>query len=454
MGRLPPSPCRACGSDRHWDKECPKFSIYLERRKTANLTEAGSDRALDEETVYTKAFDVLMAEYLSAAYIDLAKLESDIQKERNTFPQSSSQSAPETRNVHGRTRIEEVPDVDEDAAHEKLKASVFLIEDASLSEAELRYEALYGDTLSSDRVINTGEEQDKAPNAPPTPQATIKLQKRRVRAEGQSAFGESVLSTIGHIGSRTNAPVDLRIDSCANITLISETYYRALPSPPRIKQGRRAELWQLTNASAAITGFVTLPIFMTTSEGDSIETEAEAYVVPGMAVPILLGEDYQQNYELGVSRNVELGTTIHFGNTGYTVPAQGLHQRNKARRQRQKEKFGKDARTIRAAADYRISAHATKTIGIDGYFEGDAEYVLDKSLIANADESFFAVPNVLFSGANPGVPVSNPTDHPRMVRKGEVIGTITRADEYFDVPRDLKRLEDMLNDTARIATII
>ena len=28
MGRLPPSPCQACGSANHWDKECPDWEVY------------------------------------------------------------------------------------------------------------------------------------------------------------------------------------------------------------------------------------------------------------------------------------------------------------------------------------------------------------------------------------------------------------------------------------------
>ena len=47
---------------------------------------------------------------------------------------------------------------------------------------------------------------------------------------------------------------------------------------------------------------------MQSEEGILLESEAEAYIVPGMTVPILLGEDFQLNYEVGVTRNVELGT--------------------------------------------------------------------------------------------------------------------------------------------------
>ena len=28
MGKLPPSPCRCCGSENHWDKECPDYDIH------------------------------------------------------------------------------------------------------------------------------------------------------------------------------------------------------------------------------------------------------------------------------------------------------------------------------------------------------------------------------------------------------------------------------------------
>lgn len=34
------------------------------------------------------------------------------------------------------------------------------------------------------------------------------------------------------------------------------------------------------------------------------------------------------------------------------------------------------------------------------------------------------------------VPLSNPTGVPKMLRKGDVMGTIYRASEYFDLPQD------------------
>ena len=60
-------------------------------------------------------------------------------------------------------------------------------------------------------------------------------------------------------------------------------------------------LWQLTDKDSQLKGFVRIPIYMTMVDGDILETEAEAYVVPNMTVPILLDKDYQQSYKLSVT---------------------------------------------------------------------------------------------------------------------------------------------------------
>ena len=66
-----------------------------------------------------------------------------------------------------------------------------------------------------------------------------------------------------------------------------------------------------------------------------LESEAEAYVVPNMTVPILLGEDYQLNYELGVTRNVETGTKIRFADTDHEIMAIWVDQTSDFDRMRQ-----------------------------------------------------------------------------------------------------------------------
>jgi hypothetical protein len=64
--------------------------------------------------------------------------------------------------------------------------------------------------------------------------------------------------------------------------------------------------------------------------------------------------------------------------------------------------------------------------------EDDRDWLVTKNLLSGVDDSYFAVPNTLISAANPWVPVTNPTNHPRYVRKGEIIGVLTDPAEYFD----------------------
>ena len=65
---------------------------------------------------------------------------------------------------------------------------------------------------------------------------------------------------------------------------------------------------------------------MVSETRDVLETEAEAYVVPNMTVPILLGEDYQQSYEISVTQNVELGTHIGFGQHDHRIRAKPVER--------------------------------------------------------------------------------------------------------------------------------
>lgn len=75
-----------------------------------------------------------------------------------------------------------------------------------------------------------------------------------------SAVGVSVLSMRGFVGSLKNVETDLRLDSCADVTLISNEFYESLTARPSIKQGMRMQLWQLTDKDSSLRGFVRIPI--------------------------------------------------------------------------------------------------------------------------------------------------------------------------------------------------
>ena len=159
---------------------------------------------------------------------------------------------------------------------------------------------------------------------PPTPLKQVHLPKARVTKPGASAIGISVLSTRGRLAMASNPEVDLCLDSCADITLISEDLYLSLKNRPPLQQGYQMQIFQLTEKGTHIKGFIRIPVFMEAMDGTVLETEAEAYVVPNMTVPILLGKDYHLTYELNISRSVTEGSYLHFTGTPYSVPAMAL----------------------------------------------------------------------------------------------------------------------------------
>jgi hypothetical protein len=216
--------------------------------------------------------------------------------------------------------------------------------------------------------------------------------------------------------------------------------------------------------------------------GEIIALEAKAYVVRGMTVPILLGEDFQLSYELGVSRNVETGSKIWWKDLPYEVEASGVepyvgraevrklasgltiharsltkakkHRRDKARRQRKALRNGANEKVIRASQDYRIRAHECKLVRVDGDLNEDKEWLVKRNLLANAEDSFFSVPNTLISARWPTIPVSNMSDQPHMIRKGEILGTLKDPQSYFDAPKTVSEWNIMEARTALLAKVI
>ena len=367
----------------------------------------------------------------------------------------------------GIDEVDDVPDAFEELSHDQ---------NSKAGKVDCKH-ALHSEIQSDDKEIpDTHIPESTLP--PPSAEKPIRLRKKRFTPAGTSALGVSVLSTKGWVGSQDNGIVDLRLDSCADVTLISEDFFRSLKSAPKVTQGMRMQLWQLTDKDSSLKGFVRIPITMQSEEGILLETEAEAYIVPGMTVPILLGEDYQLNYELGVTRNVEAGSHIHFAGTDFRVPAHRverttdfdrmrqsalsvshfvrakLHRKAKAKRRQQKKKFGIEEKTVRAAEDVRLKPHECKRIRIDGQFDEDKEWLVQKNLLANANDSHFAVPNTLISARNPWIPIANPTDQPRYIRKGEVIGILEDPGEFFETPVSAERKEVLARHASAIADII
>ena len=521
MGRLPPSPCKVCGSSNHWDKECPDWDVYQAKQdKSAYRIELNEEE--DLENYYSSVYSVLVAERLAKEHKTPENSEKDfdeaVLRAQTELPNLRGRKTNETTRSWKRQTMftEEVEDEYWTEYRTKEKSETHLLyqirdEDdleqqkeaysASKSEKIPKTERVSPEEYSKEDFMssphnesNTSTSENFSPkearpseikdppanniDPPPSKEKSVRIPKVRSRPEGTSAIGVSVLSVRGYVGSLKNTEIDLRLDSCADITLISSEFYDSLTDKPKLKQGMRMQLWQLMDKDSKLKGFVNIPIYMVTENGDVVETEAEAYVVPNMTVPILLGEDFQQSYETCVTRNVEEGTHISFRRHDYRIRAmpvertkdlnrlrqsaymvgqfvrRRLHRHNKGKRHRRKVKFGLEEKTVRAAEDYRLKPHESKPIRVEGQLGEDRDWLVQKNLLANANDTFFAVPNVLISAAHPWVPIANPTDHPRYIRKGEIIGCICDPGGYFDSPDSPEEFSRFQETAEKIRTVI
>lgn len=398
MGKLPPSPCKVCGSDNHWDKECPDWEIYKARTASTKKSGYSAETGTEEgDKMYQTAFSILLSQCLATSQIDLDRVNMDFDTAVLHDEVDISQSVELIANEHKsgerhRTTIEEVDDDANLEAHNKLKSEKHLLyhidedlqqDEPSMTkhptqsprqhqqtplekinhgfqsqhqtESESRHPILT--TFDNEEIRQEAEEVERniyvseqksmadlgnhpinldAPLPPPPKEGRpIRMTKKRFYPAGELLVGVSVLSVKGRVGNLNNAATDLRLDSCADVTLISAEYYDSLMSAPSIQQGMHMKLWQLTDKDSTLKGFVWIPIFMTTDDGITLESEAEAYVVPGMTVPILLGEDYQLTYEVGVMCNVEEGPRIHFRKSDFEISARQVEQTKDFERLRQ-----------------------------------------------------------------------------------------------------------------------
>ncbi|KAJ7805278.1 hypothetical protein B0H13DRAFT_2387812 [Mycena leptocephala] len=423
LGKLPPSPCCLCGSEKHWNRECPNYILYNEGVKK-NAKIASKNEPSEDDLMYHNLFSAFLNQSLASSAVDFSKMPHfepatftttvgrcktashpeeagmilfEGQPQRTILPVTTSTEyalagnnditsgslAMDTLEDMERTHslkkrkdpqpsMEEIEDEEDLILAAKPKSSGAILEEVGVEDfsdpeasetprprtdwnsKERARKAAEHCKMAEEFWLNDGrmfpavrstEEMSEDPELDesvdpwieesreyesireahstwkssllsegdsfstklsqtldfPGDLIPIRLHKRRTTDPGRSAMGVSVLSMKGSVGSKDGEIIDLRLDTCADITLISEEYYLRLPNHPSIRQGLPMKLVQLTQEEEGIKGYILVSIFMLTEEGELIETEAEAYVVPGMSVPILLGEDYQLNYELALT---------------------------------------------------------------------------------------------------------------------------------------------------------
>ena len=80
-----------------------------------------------------------------------------------------------------------------------------------------------------------------------------------------------------------------------------------------MKKGQKINLVQVTR-KASISEYVELDLYFNTKDGP-VKIKVAAYVVKGMTTPLILGNDFADQYSLLVKR-MEGRTFLEFGDSG------------------------------------------------------------------------------------------------------------------------------------------
>lgn len=163
------------------------------------------------------------------------------------------------------------------------------------------------------------EQRMRKTNAAESPlvKTAVKLQNPPV---GFSALGIAVFHLKGRINRIDGEEVVARVDSGADITLMSEEFYGQLDGLPRPKEGIQMKLFQLTG-DAKVLGYVLFDLLLQDEKGFWYGFQVEAYIVHRMTVPLLLGEDFSSSYAISQHRTETGHNHLTFGQELARIPA-------------------------------------------------------------------------------------------------------------------------------------
>lgn len=479
----PPGPCRICASPKHWDRDCSHYGHYTALR-SANLIDS-ADFDPEEEA----RRDILYVQMMENTTAPVSLYTLDVSSEDSRVPSipSSSHSplnsdnqsshaflahrsahAPANRNERraaaslGKGKGRAIPCAE--------GASLLDLPSQDGSDASLKKESPgFPVRVEPPSLKKESKEEVHAVDLPP-----VLLKKVKSVPEGMSSVGVASLHIMAKLGSLESEPIKHRLDSGADITLISEEQYRALPDKPPLRDGLRMKLYHLTG-DAKILGYIRTNMYVQSDCGRTLGFEVEAYVVQNMRVPILLGEDFQVAYELGVLRDVDAGSRVTIGKTGYSVLASSslnddvgfecryAHISQSFVRRRSPQRIKAKTRTrlknagpppVRAEKDVRIDAGRSVMVPVGGPLGGRKDWLVDPVVLGREDGSVLAAPMTWVSTDDPRVPIANPSGSPWIIKQGEIVGYLHSPDEWLDKPKSAESRRAMEGSAHLIKTVI
>ena len=210
LGRLPPSPCKVCGSKNHWDKECPDHDVYqAKQQKSAYCVELIEDE--DLENYYSSVYSVLITNRLAREYKSPEDAEKDFEEAVLQIRECKSNNP--TGLLYQDGDKDDLEQRKEAYMASKAKIPKFgdvnSEESFNSSQREPPPSTSNCSPLDGDRPAEVKDPPIIILDPPPLKEKSIRIPRVRSKPEGMSAVGVSVLSTRGYVGSLENGETDL-----------------------------------------------------------------------------------------------------------------------------------------------------------------------------------------------------------------------------------------------------
>ncbi|QRW19822.1 Retrovirus-related Pol polyprotein from transposon [Rhizoctonia solani] len=445
-------PCRHCGSMMHWDWDC-KYAKKNSRNVRAQMAEAS-----EEERAAQEAYDDLCDDaYMEESESESEELEQDFCEPLQPLTASTNACASEP------SRSNESSLEGESVREDKEKVfSGYVLPKLPTRRSWGKKLKLATNTFSS----MIGNE--------------ITLKRLMSQPPGTAFFGSKATIIKGWVQNSYGPKKRITFDSGSEITLINKTLLKSLDPPPKVRTGQKLRLIQVTSNSS-LSQYVTVPLVFETDNGP-VCMIVEAYIVPNMNTPFILGTDFASQYQLSLVRS-DKGTRIVFGDTGRSIQveesdstprvdkegnlflvevAQGFVQ-NGFRRSRARKAYKKKVKEqnvpagsakVKILQTVTIPAHTIKLLKVKTkWTEGQAEGFIDRNFnLHRTGKEVFAVADSVISRNNPKVQISNFSDKPVKLQAGEVIGYMHNPREYL--ARESKLSNQEKADVVKYAKLV
>ncbi|KAF8170049.1 hypothetical protein K438DRAFT_1614453, partial [Mycena galopus ATCC 62051] len=306
--------CYICVSPNHFAQDCPHYGRWLSLRDT-NLIEV--EVPYEVEQADYDEFVAMMADSPAQNEASSSAYSSDASESSTTF-------SLESRNVHVidarltaalAAHLPKVPIKDNHNTRRRLadelrkrpksegKKREVVEQEVRLPRRVVRFKDRQASTRPTLRSARPEVETPSPKSGAVTEELPLNRAadsefrvERAVRAKnlppGFGSLGVRALHIKVSVGSPDALPIKGRLDSGADITLMSEDYYNSIPGLPKPREGLRMKLYALTS-EAKVLGYIRFPIYSMSTDSVLISFEVEAYVVRNMRVELLLGEDFQ-----------------------------------------------------------------------------------------------------------------------------------------------------------------